>query len=1060
MVTDQATGTDSDLFETMEWRSIGPFRGGRVVAVAGHPTDPMVFYFGGCAGGVWKTYDGGTYWENVSDGYFKTAAVGAIAVAESDPNVIYTGMGESCIRGNVSHGDGVYRSTDAGRTWAHLGLEDTRHISRVRVDPRNPEVVFVAALGHVFGPNDQRGVFRSKDGGQTWERVLFKSEKAGAADLVMDPNNPRVLYAAIWEAGREPWRLTSGGPDSGLYKTVDGGDTWTELTNNKGLPEGVKGRMGLAVSPARSGRVWAIVESEQGGLFRSDDGGSTWELVNQDRPLLQRQFYFSHVFADPQDPETVYVLSIQAWKSTNGGRSFTRFDPPHGDHHDLWLDPGDPRRIIEGNDGGACVSFNGGSTWSSIYNQPTAQFYHVATDSQFPFRAYATQQDNSAISVPSRSLTGTIQWADCYPVGASESGHIAVRQDDPNIVYSGTPTHGAEYLLRYDHRLRRSRIISVWPDHNFGAGVGDHKYRFQWTYPIVISPHDQNILYVAANVVFRSENEGHSWEAISPDLTRNDPSKLESSGGPITQDNTGVEHYCTIFAFAESPQESGVFWAGSDDGLVHVSRDGGKSWKDVTPDGLSEWTLISTIEPSPHDPATAYMAATRYKLDDFRPYLYKTEDYGRTWVTITDGIPGDDFTRVIREDPERRGLLYAGTETGVYVSFDGGVAWQPLQMNLSTGSGRGLPAVPVHDLVVKGDELVVATHGRSFWILDNLALLRQLEPAVIHEPVHLFAPAPAYLVPPPRAGTVSHSSRRELAASYVEQHPEIDTVPVHLDAGTNPPHGLVVTYRLGQPPPNAEVSLTFVDSTGGTIKTFSSEKGEEVAEPDDGKREPLVSAKAGMNRFVWDMKYPAASAVPGTAEPEYGLAGPLSLPGTYEVRLEVGGHAQSQSFELLSDPRITATRQDLEAQFALLVQIRDKLSETNEAVSQVRRIRSQVEQWVERVDGQDSRSALSRAADGLNVKLSAIESELMHTAITGRLDAIAYPARLNAKLSALAKVVAGADGRPTTQSYDVFDELSARVDGQLGELKEVVDSDLTAFTGLVGKLGVPAIKRA
>ena len=1045
MATAQATGVDSGLLETLEWRCIGPFRGGRAVAVAGDPSDPMVFYFGGCAGGVWKTYDGGTHWENVSDGYFKAAAVGALAVADSDPNIIYAGMGESCIRGNVSHGDGVYRSTDAGRTWAHLGLEDTRHISRIRVDPRDPDVVFVAALGHVFGPNEQRGVFRSKDGGQTWERVLFKSEKAGAADLSMDPSNPRVLYAAIWEAGREPWKLTSGGPDSGLYKTTDGGDTWTELTDNEGLPEGVKGRMGVAVSHARSGMVWAIVESKEGGLFRSDDGGSTWEMVSDDRALRQRPFYFSHVFADPQDPETVYVLSLRAWRSTDGGRSFAMIERPHGDNHDMWIDPRDPRRMIEGNDGGACVSFNGGATWSSIYNQPTSQFYHVVTDNQFPFRAYATQQDNSAISVPSRSLTGTIRWADCYPVGASECGHIAVRQDDPNIVYSGTPTHGAEYLLRYDHRLRRSKAISVWPEHNFGSAAKDHKYRFQWTYPIVISPHDQNVLYVAANMVFRSENEGHSWEAISPDLTRNDPSKLEGSG-PITNDSTGVEYYCTIFAFAESPRESGVLWAGSDDGLVHISRDGGQSWDNVTPQDLPEWTLVSTIEPSPHDPATAYVAATRYKLDDFRPYLYRTYDYGKTWARITDGIPDEDFTRVIREDPHRRGLLYAGTETGVYVSFDDGASWQPLQSNL--------PAVPVHDMTVKGNELVVATHGRSFWILDNLALLRQLE--VPQGPVHLFAPASTYLVPSPKGPAVATTARSQLAASYAKGHPEIDTVPVHLDAGSNPPDGVVVSYYLAERP-SGEARLTFVDPAGEAVRTFTSKRAEEDTQSDDGKQEPLVPMEAGMNRFVWDMRYPDASAVPGVAGPEFGLAGPLALPGIYELRLDVGGETRSQTFELLSDPRITATRDDLEAQFSLLMRIRNKLSETNDAINRVRHVRGQVESWVDRAEGTTASEGLSKAGDGLKEKLSAIESELIQTGLSGRLDDLNHPARLNAKLSALAKVVASADGRPTTQSFHVFDELSARVDAQLGNLRAVMDTDVAAFTRMVGELGVPSI---
>ena len=603
------------------------------MAVAGDPVNPAVFYFGACAGGVWKTDDAGTYWENVSDDYFKAASVGAIAVADSDPNIVYAGMGEACIRLDVSYGDGVYKSTDAGKTWTHLGLEDTRHISRVRIHPNNPDVVFVAALGHAFGPNVQRGVFRSADGGKNWEHVLFKSEDAGAADLSMDPNNPRVLYASIWQANHNFWSLTSGGPDSSLHMSTDGGDTWTDISNNPGLPEGTKGRIGVAVSPARSGRVWATVESEKAALYRSDDGGANWEMVTNNQDIQGQPWYYQHIFADPQDPDTVWILNYKAWKSIDGGRNFTEVTTPHGDNHDLWIDPRNPQRMIEGNDGGACVTFNGGSSWSTIYNQLTAQFYHVAADNEFPYRLYGTQQDNSAISVPSRTQKGAIPWGDCYAVGTSESGHIAVHPDDPNIVISGaigSSPGGGGNMLRYDHGTGQIRIITVWPEINIGRGASDMKYRFPWTYPIFFSPHDPGDLYVSGNVAFRSRDQGSSWEAISPDLTRADEAKLGPSGGPVTLDTSGAETYATIFAFVESPHEKGVFWTGSDDGLVHISRDSGGKWDNVTPDELPEWSLVSMIEPSPHDPAKAYLSATRYKLDDNTPMLYKTGDYGRS----------------------------------------------------------------------------------------------------------------------------------------------------------------------------------------------------------------------------------------------------------------------------------------------------------------------------------------------------------------------------------------------------------------------------------------------
>nr|MCS5688894.1 hypothetical protein [Acidimicrobiales bacterium] len=601
-------GVNSELLNGLEWRCIGPPRGGRVVAVAGDPVNPAVFYFGACAGGVWKTYDGGTYWENVSDGFFETASVGAIDVSTADPNVIYAGMGEACIRIDVTHGDGVYRSTDAGKSWQNMGLKDTRHISRVRTHPQNADLVYVAALGHAFGPNSERGIFRSSNGGRDWEHVLFKSEDAGAADLSIDPNNPRNLFASIWQTRRSFWNLSSGGPDSGLWRTTDGGDTWEDISGNPGLPEGPLGRIGVAVSPAQAGRVYATVEAKDCGIYRSDDNGDTWELMSDDRDLQGRPWYYQHIFADPQDANTCWILSYGAWKSIDGGKTFTQVTTPHGDNHDIWIDPNNTQRIIEGNDGGACVSYNGGDTFSTIYNQLTSQFYHLTTDDRFPYRVYGTQQDNSAISVPSRTVKGAIPWGDCYTVGSSESGHIALHPDDPNIVVSGavgSSPGGGGNMLRYDHNTGQVRIITVWPELNTGYGAENMKYRFQWTYPIQFSPHNPDVLYATGNIVFRSTDQGSSWEPISPDLTRNDPTKMQPSGGPVTLDTSGAETYCTIFAFVESAHEAGVFWAGSDDGLVNISRDGGETWTNITPPTLPEWSQIATIELSPHDPATA-----------------------------------------------------------------------------------------------------------------------------------------------------------------------------------------------------------------------------------------------------------------------------------------------------------------------------------------------------------------------------------------------------------------------------------------------------------------------
>ena len=725
----QQRGYDQSLLKGLQWRSIGPYRGGRATAVAGVTSQPGVFYFGATGGGVWKTTDGGINWDNVSDEYFKTGSVGAIGVAESDPNVVYVGMGEAPIRGNFSHGDGVYKSTDAGKTWKHVGLEDTRQISRVRVHPKNPDIVFVGAQGHVFGPNDQRGVFRSTDGGKNWQKTLFRSSKAGVTDLILDPTNPNIIYAALWEVYRQPWTLESGGPGSGIFKSTDGGDTWNEITRNTGLPKGVIGNIGITVSPANPERVWAIVEAEEGGVFRSDNAGKTWAKVNEQRSLRQRAWYYTRIYADPQNADTVYVLNTGFYKSNDGGKTYSSISVPHGDNHDLWIAPNDPMRMINSNDGGANVSYNGGRSWTE-QDQPTAQFYRVAVDNDFPYNIYGAQQDNSTVKIASRTTDFGIDRTNWYDVGGGESGWIAPSPRDSNIVFAGS--YGG-LITRYDHHTGQLRNVTPWPDNPMGAGAADLKYRFQWNFPILFSPHDQNTLYAGGNVLFKSTNEGQTWQAISGDLTRNDKSRQGSSGGPITKDNTSIEYFCTIFTVIESPVGKGVIWVGSDDGLVHVTRDGGKSWQNVTPPGMPEWIQINSIDASSFEAGTAYVAATAYKLDDFKPYLFKTSDYGKTWKKITSGIPAGAFTRVVREDPNRRGLLYAGTETGLHVSFDDGDNWQSLQLNL--------PVVPITDLVIhkREKDLVAATQGRSFWVLDDTTVLHQMAEAAKADS-YLFKP--------------------------------------------------------------------------------------------------------------------------------------------------------------------------------------------------------------------------------------------------------------------------------------------------------------------------------
>ncbi len=1053
---------DSSLLSTLRWRSIGPHRGGRVVAVAGHPTELATFYFGACAGGVWKTDDGGTYWQNISDGYFTSAAIGAIAVSTSDPAVLFAGTGEACPRGNVSAGDGVYRSTDGGRSWSRVGLESTKHISRIRIHPRNPNVVYVAALGDVFGDSPERGVFRSTDCGESWERILYGNETTGAADLTMDSNNPRIMFTTLWQARRQPWNFSSGGPGSAIYRTTDAGDTWQDITGNKGFPEGIKGRMGVAASPAKDGRVWAIVEAEKRGLYRSEDWGETWELISDDPKLIQRPWYYCHVFADPQDPETVWVLNLKCWKSTDGGRTFSEVSMPHGDNHDLWIDPSNPRRMIQGNDGGACVTFNGGDSWSTIYNQPTAQFYRMDADNDYPYRVYATQQDNSAISTPSRDMEkGAILYADSYFVGSSESGQIAVHPDDSAVVFSGaigSSSGGGDALHRYDHKTGQSRIVSVWPEFVYGQGVGEHKHRFQWTYPIVFSPHDSGTLYAAAEVVFRSRNEGHSWEIISPDLTRNDRSKMEASGGPITKDTTFVENYGTVFAFAESPHEPGVFWAGSDDGLVHISRDGGMNWQNITPPELPEWATVALIELSPHDPATAFIAAHRYRLADNTPLLFQTSDYGKTWQSISDGIPNHEYTWVIRADTEREGLLYAGTEVGIHVSFDNGDSWQSLQGNL--------PVVAVHDMKIRGNELAVATHGRSFWILDDLTHLRQVPDASHGSAPQLFKPASvvrsAYQM---TSGRSSGDGKRYMlrlgsAATWIEQKDDNEQArPVFLDAGHNPPTGVVIHYNLGDLEAN-DATLTISDSGGGVIRSVRPRPDDYADLPDSDKPTgPFLPVDKGMNRYIWDMRYEQSSKVSAGPKSE-AVEGPLAVPGTYTVSLTVAGQTKSQELTIEQDPRLSSiSAEELQEQFDLMLQVRDKTTEVHEAINRTRSIRGQVAEWAGRANAIGKGDALCGVVECLNDSLASIELDFIQTNAPDEegLDRIALPAGVGFKLKELMAAISSADAAPTTQQREVFGVLSERADIALHRLSSLENEDLQRFVDMLHEFEIPAI---
>lgn len=1067
-------GFDESLFQAMEYRLVGPFRGGRVTAVAGVRQDTRTFYMGTTGGGVWKTTDGGRTWRNVSDKVrqeepeeprpmgeaaaeeeaeaeassredetegrvrpgdeFGSASVGAVAVAPSDPNVVYAGMGSACIRGNVSPGDGVYKTTDGGESWQHLGLPEAGQIGRIQVHPEDPDLVYVAVLGNAFGPSSERGVYRSRDGGRTWENVLYVSDEAGAVDLAMDPTNPRILYAATWQAVRKPWTAISGGPGSGLYKSTDGGETWRQLT--EGLPEGILGKIAVTVSPAQPDRVWTLIEhEEEWGLYRSDDGGKRFRRVSADRNLITRAWYYTHLYADPQDANTVYVLNVAMWRSDDGGKTFTPIRTPHGDNHDLWIHPDHPEIMVEGNDGGANVSYNGGRSWSPQDNQPTAEMYRVTVDEQFPYWLYGGQQDNSAVAIPSRAAGGGIGRQDWYAPGGCESATVAIDPRDPDITYAGC--YGGT-ISRFDRELEEERQVMAWPELAVGQRAADLKYRFQWNAPIKISPHDPSTIYHTSNHVHRSRDEGQSWEVISPDLTRDDESKQDYAGGQITWDNTGIEVYGTIFAFGESPHQAGLLWAGSDDGLVHISRDGGETWDDITPEAMPEWGTVNNIELSAHDPGRAFLAVHRYRMADFRPYIFRTDDYGASWSLLTDGdngIPADHFVRAIREDPDRRGLLYAGTEFGLYVSFDDGDHWQPLQLNL--------PVTPITDLAVKNKDLVVATQGRSYWILDDLTPLHQLSDEVAQAEYHLFTPRHPYRFIGGGGGGFGGGGE-----------------------GKNPPYGVMIHYLLPEDLSEegaTEVRLEILDAEGEVLRTLSSQK-EEPSAPNpwarffpEMVRPRKLEAEAGMNRYVWNFRLPDAFVVQDAIL--WGSAsGPRVPPGRYQVRMTVGDWSATESFRVVADPRAAATQEDYQRTYDLAHAIWEALSRTHRTLQTIRSVKGQVNGLVKRLTAAGLGDGLEEPAKALVAKLNAIAGKLHQGRAEAGQDVLNFPPQLDNQLVFLHGVVddAGAGG-PTAGSLERFRELEAELDAHIAELDQLMATEVVAFNALVREKDVAPV---
>lgn len=1026
------------LYDGLQWRNIGPFRGGRSLAVAGHKDQPMTYYYGAVGGGVWKTTDGGQNWAYTGDSTFKSSSVGAIAVAPSDPNVVYVGMGEADMRSNISYGDGMYKSTDAGKSWKHIGLPKADAIATIEVHPTDQNLVYVAAVGNPFAPNKERGVFRSKDGGKTWEHILAKNDSTGAYHVRIDPNNPRIIYATLWQAYRNGHSMSSGGKGCGLYKSVDGGDTWVSLNEKPGMPKGLLGKIGVTVSPANSNRLYALIENAKGGLFSSNDAGETWKLVNDDKNLWQRPWYYMNLQADPKNVDGVIILNVNAFKSTDGGKTIRNIRVHHGDNHDVWINPNNPENFIIADDGGAEVTYNDGVTFSDV-DIPTAQFYHAHLDNDFPYNIYGSQQDNSTVRIASRTNGNSIGIRDWYSVAGGESGYIAIDPKNSKITYGGSYDG---YLTKQNAENGQEQNIMVYPENNMGHTSAEKKFRFQWTYPIIFSPHDNTRLYCTSQYVHVTHDEGHSWEIISPDLTRNDPKTTGATGGPITLDQTGAEIYATIFTLAESKLEKGNIWAGSDDGYLHVTRDNGKNWTNITlpTSQLGDLALMSMIHTSDFEKGKAYLAATRYMFGDRTPYLFKTTDYGKTWTNISKGIPADEYTRVVREDPKKPGLLYAGTERGIYVSFDDGASWNPLNLNM--------PISPIRDLQIheREKDLVVATHGLSFWILDDITPLHEIKDGLSMADQHLFKPRHAYRMEGGDGG------RRGTP----------------LDEGKNAANGVLVNYYLKETP-KEELKLQFLTMSNDTIITFSSKKdlkgepfkvSKDFYENPDAPKPNSVSTTAGLNRFVWNMRYADATEIQGEKAPMWAgnTTGPKVVPGQYKVRMILGDKLVKEEIaEIKKDPRVDATDADFKAQFDLLMKIHKKLDESHRNINDIREIRKAVTEYMKAVKDTVIISNFQKITKPMLKNLDDLEQSLLQNKAKAVQDLLAYPIRLNDKIAGIAGVVSSADTKPTKASHDVFNDISSKIDKTSEKLKKIVDEDVPAFNNMVKQNQLPAI---
>lgn len=1001
---------DSLILSQVKYRSIGPYRGGRSGAAVGDLNQKNTFYFGATGGGVWKTIDGGSNWKNISDKYFG-GSIGCVSIAPSDPTILYAGEGENSLRGNVSEGFGIWRSDDAGRSWKNMGLKDSRHIIRIVVHPKNPDIVWVAAIGHLFGANQERGIFKTTDGGKIWKKVLYVNDKTGCSDLIMEPGNPSVLYAGTWRIQRTPYSLESGGDGGGIWKSVDAGETWKNMTTAKGLPKGLWGIVGVAISQSNSDKVYAIMENKDGGLFVSTDAGATWTLQNSDNSIRQRAWYYTKVFVDPKNENNVYVLNVNFLKSTDGGKTFKNIRTPHGDHHDLWIDPTDGNRMIIADDGGAQISFDGGDNWSTYQNQPTAQFYRVSTDNHFPYRILGAQQDNSTVRILSRSDGGQITQDDWQSTAGAESGYVVADPLNPDVVYGG---NYSGYLSRLDHKTGENRAVSVWPDDPLGGGIDVAKYRFQWNFPIFFSPHNPKKLYAGGNHLFVTENEGASWTALGGDLTTNDKKRQASSGGPITKDNTGVEVYCTVFTATESALEKDLLWTGSDDGLIHVSKDGGKNWTNVTPAAAGQWMMWNCVETDPFKKGKAYFVGTKYKSDDFAPYLFKTEDYGKTWTKITNGINAMHFTRALRADKKRAGLLYCGTEYGMYISYDDGANWKTFQLNL--------PMVPITDMTIKENDLIVATQGRSFWVLDDLTVVQQKENAITDKNLFVFSVNEAYRF-------------------------DGFQIPNPKNAGMNPPNGSVINYFVKSISDSAKVSIDILDKNKKLIKSFSTKAKE---------KEDKLDVSAGMNQFVWNMLYPPAEKVEGQIIWHGTVPGPKAAPGQYFYKVKAEKDSVEGSFNIKANPVYNLSQQDYEEQFNFLIAIRDKFNDIQKAGKNIRDIRKQINEFMDK-QGKDVPKEIKQQADTINKQMTAIEEALHQTKAKSGQDVLNYPIRLDDKISGLYDFASSGNCAPAKQVKEAFAELGGQADIQLNNLKKMLDEDLVKFNTMIREKALPVI---